>query len=214
MDSSQLIVMQFFRKHWKTSVLGPDEDLPGHYLSCRVVGTQARLWIFCVFVMACDVRRTTKHRVFFLHPQPTVLKHLRLIPAIVPRSPPREPASGRLTQLTNEIEDGPDRERGELEANARRRRGAFACGSSRRGQLTLPPSCWFTTCSIDMALSSSMNSPGIHVIAPIFPVSVKGKPSSTRYEYGVDVFAEAVADPISAYGLGRACVRVMASVAA
>jgi pimeloyl-ACP methyl ester carboxylesterase len=46
-----------------------------------------------------------------------------------------------------------------------------------------------------------------HVVAPDFPgFGQSEKPSVSRYEYGVDAFAEAVADLISAYGLGRARV--------
>lgn len=46
-----------------------------------------------------------------------------------------------------------------------------------------------------------------HVIAPDLPGSGDSeKPSPTRYPYGVESFAEAVADLISAYGRGRAFV--------
>jgi len=46
-----------------------------------------------------------------------------------------------------------------------------------------------------------------HVIAPDLPGSGDSeKPSPARYAYGVESFAEAVADLISAYGLGRAFV--------
>lgn len=46
-----------------------------------------------------------------------------------------------------------------------------------------------------------------HVIAPDLPGSGDSeKPSPTRYSYGVDAFGEAIADLISAYGLGRAFV--------
>ena len=43
-----------------------------------------------------------------------------------------------------------------------------------------------------------------HVIAPDLPgFGDSEKPSPSRYPYGVDIFAEAVADVIAAYGLGR-----------
>jgi len=46
-----------------------------------------------------------------------------------------------------------------------------------------------------------------HVIAPDLPGSGDSeKPSPNRYPYGVESFAEAIADLISAYGLGRAFV--------
>ena len=49
--------------------------------------------------------------------------------------------------------------------------------------------------------------PHFHVIAPDLPGSGDSeKPSPTRYNYGVEAFAEAIADLISAYGLGRALV--------
>lgn len=46
-----------------------------------------------------------------------------------------------------------------------------------------------------------------HVIAPDLPgFGDSAKPSPARYSYGAEGFAEAVADLIAAYGLGRACV--------
>jgi pimeloyl-ACP methyl ester carboxylesterase len=46
-----------------------------------------------------------------------------------------------------------------------------------------------------------------HVIVPDLPgFGESEKPSPSRYDYGVEGFAEAVADIIAAYGLGRACV--------
>jgi len=46
-----------------------------------------------------------------------------------------------------------------------------------------------------------------HVIAPDLPgFGQSEKPNPARYDYGVDTFAEAVADLIAAYGVGRACV--------
>lgn len=46
-----------------------------------------------------------------------------------------------------------------------------------------------------------------HVIAPDLPgFGDSEKPNPSRYQYGVETFAEAVADLIAAYGLGRACV--------
>ncbi len=49
--------------------------------------------------------------------------------------------------------------------------------------------------------------PHFHVIVPDLPGSGDSeKPSPTRYVYGVEAFAEAIADLISAYGMGRAVV--------
>jgi pimeloyl-ACP methyl ester carboxylesterase len=46
-----------------------------------------------------------------------------------------------------------------------------------------------------------------HVIAPDLPgFGASEKPSPSRYAYGVETFAEAVADLIAAYGVGRANV--------
>lgn len=46
-----------------------------------------------------------------------------------------------------------------------------------------------------------------HVLAPDLPgFGDSEKPNPARYGYGVETFAEAVADIIAAYGLGRACV--------
>ena len=46
-----------------------------------------------------------------------------------------------------------------------------------------------------------------HVIAPDLPgFGQSEKPSPSRYQYGVESFAEAVADLIAAYGVGRAFV--------
>ena len=46
-----------------------------------------------------------------------------------------------------------------------------------------------------------------HVIAPDLPgFGESEKPNPARYAYGVETFAEAVADLIAAYGVGRACV--------
>jgi pimeloyl-ACP methyl ester carboxylesterase len=46
-----------------------------------------------------------------------------------------------------------------------------------------------------------------HVIVPDLPgFGDSEKPSPARYRYGVDAFADAVADLIAAYGIGRACV--------
>lgn len=45
---------------------------------------------------------------------------------------------------------------------------------------------------------------GAHVLAPDLPgFGESEKPSPARYAYGVDGFAEAIADVIAAYGLGR-----------
>jgi pimeloyl-ACP methyl ester carboxylesterase len=46
-----------------------------------------------------------------------------------------------------------------------------------------------------------------HVIAPDLPgCGESEKPNPSRYPYGVETFAEAMADLIAAYGVGRACV--------
>jgi len=46
-----------------------------------------------------------------------------------------------------------------------------------------------------------------HVIAPDLPgFGESEKPNPARYAYGVESFAEALADLISAFGVGRACV--------
>lgn len=48
---------------------------------------------------------------------------------------------------------------------------------------------------------------GFHVIAPDLPgFGQSEKPSPGRYAYGVETFAEAIADLIAAYGVGRASV--------
>jgi pimeloyl-ACP methyl ester carboxylesterase len=46
-----------------------------------------------------------------------------------------------------------------------------------------------------------------HVLVPDLPgFGESEKPNPARYAYGVETFAEAVADIIAAYGVGRACV--------
>ncbi len=46
-----------------------------------------------------------------------------------------------------------------------------------------------------------------HVISPDLPgFGESEKPNPSRYSYGVETFAEAIADLIAAYGVGRACV--------
>ncbi|MBK9263529.1 MAG: alpha/beta hydrolase [Polyangiaceae bacterium] len=46
-----------------------------------------------------------------------------------------------------------------------------------------------------------------HVIAPDLPgFGESEKPSLTRYSYGIEAFAESMADLIAAFGVGRACV--------
>ncbi|RLB62264.1 MAG: alpha/beta hydrolase [Deltaproteobacteria bacterium] len=46
-----------------------------------------------------------------------------------------------------------------------------------------------------------------HVISPVLPgFGDSEKPNPSRYSYGVETFAEAIADLIAAYGMGRACV--------
>jgi len=46
-----------------------------------------------------------------------------------------------------------------------------------------------------------------HVIAPDLPgFGESEKPSPTRYSYGIEAFAESMADLIAAFGVGRACV--------